>query len=256
MKRTRMKAFIGLICLVCMAFASCDSVGGGMSRTSSLSNEEDSISYAVGLDLGNTIKTNLVDNGVAINRDVMVQAMADALEDKEDLLLDDEGINTMLVRMQQKASSQRQQKLMEQAEENMTEGKTFLEENKNAEGVVELESGLQYKVLESGSGESPEATDRVSVHYEGKLLNGEVFDSSYERGTPQQLAVNQVIPGWTEALQMMKPGDKWELYIPSELGYGQRGSLPVIGPNSTLIFQVELLEVLGEGQGGQGQPGQ
>jgi FKBP-type peptidyl-prolyl cis-trans isomerase FklB len=108
---------------------------------------------------------------------------------------------------------------------------------------VTTESGLQYKVIEPGSGESPAATDKVKVHYTGKLINGEVFDSSIQRGTPAEFFVNGVIPGWTEALQLMKPGAKWELFIPGDIAYGPRGN-PPIGPNETLLFEVELLEIL------------
>lgn len=120
---------------------------------------------------------------------------------------------------------------------------SFLEENAKKEGVVTTESGLQYKVLKSGDGKTPIATDTVTVHYEGKLTDGTVFDSSLERGEPIDFSVNQVIKGWVEALQLMKEGDEWELYIPSELAYGEYGSPPKIGPNETLIFKTNLLAV-------------
>lgn len=137
------------------------------------------------------------------------------------------------------------QKQAEQAAvDNQSKGDAFLEENKGKEGVQVTESGLQYKVLEEGSGESPSATDRVTVDYEGRLINGEVFDSSIARGEPASFNVNQVIAGWTEALQMMKPGARWELYIPSNLAYGERGGPGgAIGPNETLIFEVKLISV-------------
>jgi len=127
---------------------------------------------------------------------------------------------------------------------NTEEGKLFLEANKTKDGVVELPSGLQYKVLVAGEGDSPTAADQVRVHYTGTLINGTVFDSSVERGESIVFGVSQVISGWTEALQLMKPGAKWVLYIPSELAYGAQGAGGVIGPNSTLIFEVELLEVV------------
>ncbi|NIA12914.1 MAG: hypothetical protein GWP08_02445 [Nitrospiraceae bacterium] len=129
------------------------------------------------------------------------------------------------------------------AEVSIEEGKAFLEENAKADGVVVLDSGLQYKVINEGSGESPKATDRVRVHYTGKKINGFVFDSSYKRNAPAEFAVNGVIKGWTEALLLMKPGAKWELAIPSELAYGEPGKGP-IGPNQVLLFEVELIEVL------------
>jgi FKBP-type peptidyl-prolyl cis-trans isomerase len=129
------------------------------------------------------------------------------------------------------------------ADKNAAEGKAFLAENGKKEGVVTLPSGLQYKVLTAGTGASPKAADTVQTHYSGKLLDGTVFDSSYDRGTPATFGVDQVIAGWTEALQKMKAGDKWEVYIPGDLAYGLRGSPPKIGPNSTLIFTVELIAV-------------
>ena len=118
-------------------------------------------------------------------------------------------------------------------------GEQYLAENKRKEGVVTLASGLQYKVIKAGKGTSPKATDQVKTHYEGRLINGKVFDSSYKRGEPATFPVNGVIKGWTEALQLMKPGSQWELYVPAELGYGARGAGANIGPNSTLIFKVE-----------------
>lgn len=128
------------------------------------------------------------------------------------------------------------------------EGLQFLKENKLKPGVIELPSGLQYKVLQKGSGAMhPKVSTPCSCHYEGKLIDGTVFDSSYERGSPTTFAPNQVIKGWTEAMQLMVQGDKYELYIPSELAYGERGSPPKIPPGSVLIFQMEILELLGEG---------
>lgn len=122
----------------------------------------------------------------------------------------------------------------------------FLQANAKKEGVIQLEDGLQYKVLTSGTGKSPVATDMVQAHYESRLVTGEIFDSSYERGTPVTLPVDSVIPGWSEALQLMKEGDKWELYVPNALAFGERGSPPRIPPFATLIFKIELIRVLSE----------
>ncbi|MBT8218893.1 MAG: FKBP-type peptidyl-prolyl cis-trans isomerase [Bacteroidia bacterium] len=133
-----------------------------------------------------------------------------------------------------------------QAPINKEEGEKFIAENASKEGVKTTATGLQYKILKSGTGRSPKAEEEVSVHYEGKLISGKVFDSSIARGEPTEFFVNQVIPGWTEALQLMKEGDKWQLYIPSNLAYGERGAGGDIGPNATLIFDVELLEVKSE----------
>jgi FKBP-type peptidyl-prolyl cis-trans isomerase len=131
------------------------------------------------------------------------------------------------------------------ASENLAKGKAFLEANKTKEGVKVTDSGLQYKVIEEGTGESPTASDKVRVHYRGRLVNGQEFDSSYKRGKPAEFPVTGVIKGWTEALQLMKEGAKWELYIPPELAYGTQDR-PGLPGNSTLIFEVELLDVLGE----------
>ena len=129
------------------------------------------------------------------------------------------------------------------SQDNLEAGQQFLEENKSKEGVTVLDSGLQYKVIESGEGGQPGPTDRVTVHDKGTLIDGTEFDSSYGRGEPLTFPVNGVIAGWVEALQLMKEGDKWQLYIPSELAYGSRGAGGVIGPNSTLVFDVELIKV-------------
>ncbi len=129
-------------------------------------------------------------------------------------------------------------------EANIEEGVNFLAENSKKEGVVTLESGLQYEVLTKGNGASPKATDSVRCHYHGTLINGEVFDSSVERGQPADFPVNGVIQGWVEALQLMQEGDKWKLYVPSNLAYGERGAGGAIGPHSTLIFEVELISIL------------
>ena len=130
-----------------------------------------------------------------------------------------------------------------QAQKNLEEGEKFLEENKKKEEVVTLESGLQYIVIKEGKGEHPKMTDEVETHYHGTFINGKVFDSSYDRGKSISFPVGGVIPGWTEALMLMKPGSKWKLFIPSELAYGTRGAGGVIGPNTTLIFDVELISI-------------
>ena len=131
-----------------------------------------------------------------------------------------------------------------QGEVNLAKGKAFLEANANEEGVQVTESGLQYKVIEEGTGDKPVATDTVKVHYCGTLIDGEKFDSSYDRGTPAQFPVNGVIQGWVEALQLMGEGAKWKLFIPPELAYGARGAGGVIGPNAALIFDVELIAIV------------
>ena len=156
------------------------------------------------------------------------------------MALNDEQINATLREFEKIVQARRE----EQAAEQQKNAAVFLANNAKQPGVKVLTSGLQYKVLKTGNGPSPKATDTVSTHYHGTLVDGTVFDSSVQRGTPAQFPVNRVIPGWTEALQLMKVGDKWQLVIPSKLGYGDRGSPPVIPPSATLIFEVELLDIV------------
>jgi len=154
-----------------------------------------------------------------------------------------EEMNRTLVELKRKSRRHRRRKQKRAAEKNLAEGKKFLQENAKKEGVTILPSGLQYQVIEKGSGDSPKRTDTVTVQYKGTLLDGTEFDSSYKRGYPATFRVTGVIAGWTEALQLMKPGAKWRLFIPSNLAYGERGSSSKIPPNSTLIFEVELIKV-------------
>ena len=198
-----------------------------------LSTEIDSVSYALGFQNG----TFLAREGITdIDMSNYAAGLTSGLGSEEGALTQEEVyavVNQYVQRMNQERSTKNQEA-----------GSSFLEENKDNEGVMETESGLQYKVLEEGDGESPSAQNIVRVNYEGRLLDGEVFDSSYDRGQPAEFPLNQVIPGWTEGVQLMREGATYEFYIPSELAYGARppqGS--PIGPNETLIFKVELLEV-------------
>jgi len=207
--------------------------------TSSLSSKTDSISYALGMDVGRNLK-NL---GVEFDLQMLYMGMQDAVEGSQSKLSPEE-FRAAMQAFQMEAQAAQQKVQQQRGQEALVAGQKFLAENKTKEGVTTTASGLQYKVLSAGSGASPLASSKVKVHYEGRLLSGKVFDSSYERGQPMTFGVGQVIRGWTEALQLMKPGDKWEVYIPSELGYGARGAGQDIGPNETLIFTVELLEIL------------
>src|SRR4030043_725788 len=144
--------------------------------------------------------------------------------------------------LQKRFIAAREKEIKEISARNLAAGKAFLEENKKKEGIKTLPSGLQYKVLTEGSGKTPKAADNVTINYKGTFINGSEFDSSYKRGKPTTFQVDKVVKGWTEALQLMKEGSKWELFIPAELGYGDRGTGP-IPPNSTLIFEVELISV-------------
>jgi len=196
-------------------------------------------SYAIGVNIGSDLKKN----GIEVNSQLLVKGLVDALSDGKLLLTDDE-MRMAITTLQKEMTTKREAKRAIDAEKNLAMGKAFLVANKNQPGVKTLKSGLQYKVIKAGKGTSPKATDQVKTHYEGRLINGKVFDSSYKRGEPATFPVNGVIKGWTEALQLMKPGSQWELYVPAELGYGARGAGANIGPNSTLIFKVELLEVV------------
>lgn len=195
---------------------------------------QEKVSYIIGRDMA----TNLKKQGIDIEAASFTQGLKDVLEGKPSSLSQSEVQQTMM-QLQQEMS----QKQGASAAENQKEGEAFLAENKNKEGVQKLPSGLQYQILKEGTGKSPSATDQVTTHYHGTLIDGTVFDSSYERNQPATFPVNGVIAGWTEALQLMKEGAKWRLFIPSDLAYGSQGAGDVIGPNATLIFDVELISV-------------
>jgi len=193
------------------------------------------VSYSVGLDIARNFKQN----GFELDADLLVQGIKDGQGDAEPRM-NEEQIASTMEEFQQHMMEQYQQKMTEQASDNAAAEEAFLTENGQKEGVITLESGLQYKIVEAGDGASPTAQDTVRVDYRGTLIDGTEFDSSYSRGEPAQFKVGQVIPGWTEALQLMKEGATWELYIPAKLAYGERGMGQVIAPNSTLIFEVKL----------------
>ena len=236
-----MKVNVAIICGITLLVSAC-SQSGGISHSSSLNSKQDSISYALGMDIANSVKGGLIDQGLEVQESLIAQAIVDVIGENS-LLLQQGDVQGLIVQMQRELSASQQEKMMQKAESNKTEADAFFAENKTKEGVIETESGLQYKILESGKGVSPKADETVVVHYTGKLLDGTTFDSSIERGSPTEFKVNQVISGWTEALQLMVPGDKWEVYIPSNLGYGAAGSPPQIGPYAGLVFEVELIEV-------------
>ena len=196
-------------------------------------NEIDKVSYNLGL----SIASNLISSGIkTINQEAFNDAMNSVFAGQMPEIMPDEA-NNILQTYFEKIQN-------EKGKEAKEAGEKFLAENKTREGVVTLESGLQYKILNEGSGAKPTANDTVKCHYEGRLINGQVFDSSIRRGEPAEFPVGGVIAGWVEALQLMPVGSKWQLYIPSELAYGQHGAGAAIGPNETLIFDVELLEII------------
>jgi len=190
-------------------------------------------SYALGM----SIAGNLIKSGVKqVNPGIFLEAFKDTFEGEMPKIMPDEA-NEILETFIAKANAG-------QGKDNLEEGVNFLSKNKDEEGVIELPSGLQYKILIEGDGVMPKATDQVKCHYHGTLIDGTVFDSSVERKQPAVFPVNGVIRGWIEALQLMAVGSKWRLFIPSNLAYGQQGAGGAIGPNTTLIFDVELLEII------------
>lgn len=202
-----------------------------------LTNPKQRTSYAIGADIGSTFKRQEME----IDAKALAAGISDAMAGK--MALTEAEITEVLSTLRQELMTKAVAKQKAAAEKNLREGEEFLAANAKKEGVKTLASGLQYKVIKSGKGKSPKSTDVVKVHYHGTLIDGTVFDSSVERKEPVTFPVDQVIPGWTEALQLMKEGDKWQLFIPAKLAYGERGAGPVIGPNSTLIFDVELLSI-------------
>lgn len=200
----------------------------------------DKLSYALGMSMGHNFKGTGIKTLNSADFAAGVASVYDGV--KPEMTFDEAKriVNEYFAKLE----AEMQAEAAKQGEVNRKNGEAFLTENAKREGIKVTESGLQYEVLESGKGDSPKASDNVEVHYTGKLIDGTVFDSSVERGVPASFGVTQVIPGWVEALQLMHEGDKWRLYIPSDLAYGPNGTGGVIGPNMTLIFDVELLRVI------------
>ncbi len=198
----------------------------------------DKASYVIGVNLGKSLKNN----DVQANVDLIVKGIRDGLGGGQALLTDEEMQSTMQA-FQQQLQQQQEAKKKVLGEKNKTEGEAFLAKTKARPEVKTTASGLQYEVLKEGTGPTPKATDTVTVNYLGTLMDGTKFDSSYDRNEPATFVLNQVIPGWTEGVQLMKVGSKYKLYIPAALGYGERGAGAVIGPNAPLVFEVELLSI-------------
>lgn len=197
----------------------------------------DIAAYKIGNDLGTQLKTNGLEASDLVGADFLSGFM-DALKGAESKVTDAE-VQTALMELRKKVEA----RMQSAAKDNLAKATAFLEENKKKDGVKALPSGLQYQVIKAGTGATPKPDSQVMVHYEGKLIDGKVFDSSLQAGEPRSFRVNQVVPGWTEALSRMKVGDKWKIFIPPNLAYGDRGFPPVIPPNSALVFEMELLEV-------------
>ncbi len=213
------------------------SVGPGTAQAAELKDDRDRESYSAGFQIG----SNLKQQGVDVKPETFASGIQDALSGK-DAAMPKEEMEKSLTALQQRVGTAQKQQQKEAGEKNLAAGKAFLEENGKKPGIVTTPSGLQYKITQEGSGANPKPTDTVTVHYRGTLLDGKEFDSSYARKQPARFRLDQVIKGWTEGLQVMKPGSKAQLFIPAALAYGERGTGP-IGPNSTLIFDVELIGI-------------
>jgi FKBP-type peptidyl-prolyl cis-trans isomerase len=232
-----MKKMILLSATAALLFTACDTSKSGDYQTS-IDTDKDKFSYAVGSDIG----LSLEDFKDEINLDALFQAIADKVNGEESKVTAEEATavkTEIFKKLREKAEADKKVK----AESNIEEGKTFLETNKVKDGITTTESGLQYRVITKGEGEVPTSDSKVKVHYKGTLIDGTVFDSSYKRGNPATFRVGGVIKGWSEALLLMNVGSKYELVIPADLAYGERGAGKDIAPNSTLIFEVELISI-------------
>ena len=207
-------------------------------ESSPFKSQKEKASYALGMNIGNGLRAQSVD----IDPNTFAQGLKDALGGGKTLLTEDEA-RAALMQLQNDVRAKQEEKKKLEADKNKKEGDAFLAANKTKEGVVTLPSGLQYKVLTQGTGAKPAAADKVVCNYKGTLIDGKEFDSSSKHGGPATFSVNGVIKGWTEALQLMPVGSKWQLFVPSDLAYGERGAGSDIGPNATLIFEVELLSI-------------
>ena len=214
-----------------------------------LTTRKDKFSYALGMNIGNGYKQGLEKQSVEFDANLIAQGVKDALSGAKTRLTDEEA-KAVLTEVQTEVNKERQEKMKEASDKNKAEGEAFLAANKSKEGVVTLPSGLQYKILTAGIGPKPTASDQVNCNYRGTLIDGTEFDSSYKRGQPATFGVGQVIKGWTEALQLMPVGSKWQLFIPSSLAYGERPDpRSGIEPNAALIFEVELLSIVDKNAG-------
>jgi len=243
-----MKKALILLAVAALFASSCEKPKPAVKKEitkADLKTEDDKVSYSLGFSMGSNFKKD----DLKMNLEMFQKGMKDGFTGGKQILNEEEIKETMTA-FQQKMRAKKQAEYMKRMEEtkkqgeaNKEKGEKFLEENKTKEGVVTLESGLQYKILKKGTGASPKATDTVKCHYKGTTIDGKEFDSSYKRGEPATFALNRVIKGWTEGLQLMKEGGKWQFFIPSELAYGERGAGQNIGPNEVLIFEIELLGI-------------
>jgi FKBP-type peptidyl-prolyl cis-trans isomerase FklB len=229
-----MRAFWAVV--LAAALAGCQSSGG---KDVKLETQKDKVSYSIGLAIGK----NLARDSVAVAPDPFIRGVLDAYADSSHRLMNDEEIQKVMAAFQDSLRTRQMETSRAAGEKQKREGEAFLAENARKPGVLTLPSGLQYKVITEGKGKRPSASSTVTTQYRGRLLDGTEFDSSYKHGQPAEFPVSGVIKGWTEALQMMTEGSKWELCVPSHLAYGESGAGGVIPPNATLIFEIELLSV-------------
>lgn len=210
---------------------------------SNLENKQQKESYSIGYQVGLSMKNDRVE----VDFDKFIQGLQDAINDKEPILTNEE-MRNLIVERREKVRNDQLQKIQEERAKNAQEAVDFLEENGKKEGVKTTESGLQYLIISEGEGDSPNSEDMVTVHYRGTFIGGEEFDSSYAREKPQTFKANGVIRGWTEALQMMKVGSKWQIFVPPDLAYGRGGMGQRIPPNKLLVFEIELLSIKKTGE--------
>jgi FKBP-type peptidyl-prolyl cis-trans isomerase FklB len=225
------------------ATASATAKKPGTAAPAALTTKKAKFSYALGMNIGTGLGGQLKKQGVEVDWNLVAQGLKDVAAGSKTRLTQEEA-QAVVTEMQNEVRKEQQEKMQEAGAKNKTEGEAFLAANKSKEGIVTLPDGLQYKILTEGKGPKPAASDSVVCNYKGTLINGTEFDSSYKRGQPATFGVGQVIKGWTEALQLMPVGSKWQLYIPSSLAYGERGAGADIGPDATLIFEVELLSIV------------
>ena len=223
--------------IICFAALLIASIGLAQDKQE-LKDQKDKASYAIGLELGTSLKKGKMD----VSTDKLLKGLKDGMSGEKPLLTEDQ-VKEVMTALQKEMMDKQAAAAKEEGEKNLAAGEKFLAENKKKDGVKTTASGLQYKVLKEGTGDAPKETDMVITNYRGTTLDGTEFDSSYKRKEPTTFPVNRVIKGWTEALLMMKPGSKYQLFIPANLAYGERGVGKDIGPNSTLIFEVELVGI-------------
>ena len=228
------------VCLAIAFFGACGlyNAAGATENGRDLETQHDKTSYGIGLDIGRDIAKQSLE----IDNELLLKGISDGLTNKEPLLSDKE-IEQVREDFSRTRKAAMEKERQAAAEKNLNEGKAFLAENTKKKEIITLASGLQYQIVTPGTGASPKAEDNVKVHYRGMFPDGTEFDSSYTRGKPSVFPVNGVIPGWTEALQLMREGSKWKIFVPSNLAYGEKGAGRLIGPNQVLIFDIELLTI-------------